>query len=407
MRRENWRVDADGMLRVTANILKKGVFAYPLSGYGDELPPALRQRLGGRDAVYEYVDPGVVGAEVLASLEGKPVVVDAHQWQLLETSDGAEQRFAVGETSFAEVGSVAGAPWLSDDGYIRADLLIKHPLVVERIRRRDLIEVSAGYVADIIDVSGCFDGKEYDLQQRVTRFNHIAILPFGKGRCGRDVKILNSQGNQGKTMSVTIQRQVGDVVHKFVFSSEDDAREAERMCETLARAAEAARQNAVEEAAAKETEELKMQNAQLEEEKSSLEEKLDAILARLEKLAALEVREQEKDEETILDEELDSSAADEAKRSLAAMEDLEARRQAVVSAVARSNGLEPESWSQEAIDAQFQLLAAKCRQAQKLPRSDPARSSEISQTGDFAKRQNSVHENRYVRRVRERNKTRR
>lgn len=394
VRRENWRIDPDGMLRVTANIIKEGVFPYALGAGLKNLPEDMQKRFAGRDAVFERITFDALTDEILASLEGKPVLVDDHDWQRAG-GDKAEDR---------AIGSIAGKPKIVD-GFVQADLLITDPETIERIRSRDLMEISAGYMAGIIDQQGELDGKLYDMEQDITRFNHVTILPLGKGRCGRDVKILNSMENEGNNMTVKIDRQIGNSVETFSFGSDEDAREARRMCDMLVAPVDQRRQNAEDEAAGKdgEIDKLKKENESLAGEKSSLEAKLDEIILRLEKLSALEVREQEADEDVILAEELNEDDSKKAKDEVEKQNSLDGRRKAVVSAVARQNGLDAADWSTDAVDSQFQLLAARAKKAKESREAAGPRSSRIDPPENGFQRTNAASgKNRAVERAKKR-----
>ena len=107
-KRENkaWNIDPDGMLRVSAYIIKGGVFPYR----ADDLPEDFRQATGKRDTVREFINPASFTDEVLKTLEGKPVVAYEHEW--IEAGGKARERI---------VGNIAGTPTRTEDGRIKAD----------------------------------------------------------------------------------------------------------------------------------------------------------------------------------------------------------------------------------------------------------------------------------------------
>lgn len=399
VKRENWRIDPDGMLRVTANILKEGVFPYAREDFYDELPEEVQKRIGDRNTVMEFINLDALTDDVLSSLEGKPVITDVHEWQTVEDDErGADK-------DVREIGSIAGKPWKTDDGYIRVDLLIKDPDAIDRITSKELIENSAGYMSSIHPEPGQYDGQDYDLEQAITRFNHVVILPLGKGRCGRDVKILNAVNKEGKQMPTIIEKQIGNAVEKFTFNSDEDAREAKRMADMTAGVVEARRKNAEDAVAEteKEKEELKKENEELVGEKSSLEERLAMVEAQLAKLLHLEVREQEADEEVILAEEMNEDDAKQTKDEIVKENSIEGRRKVIVSAVARQNSMDASGWSQDTIDAQFQLIAARSKKAVEARASAKPRTSTVTQPDGGFKRQNAGGEDRYLKRSREAN----
>lgn len=394
VRRENkgWSIDPDGMMRVPAYIIKTGVFHYD----GEELPEHIRNTLRDRDNAMEFIDLSSVSRDALASLEGKPLLAYEHEWREAGKNEGEAK----------EIGSIAGTPELTEDGYIKADLLIKDSESIAAIKDRELIEISAGYMSKVRPEPGEHEGQEYDLRQEITRFNHVVILPLGKGRCGRDVRILNKDA-KGKNMSVTIKRTVGATEERYTFNSEDDAREAERMADAVAGVIEKRRQNAEEEAAekGKEAETLKKENEELGTAKGNLESMLAALNAKLDKLLALEAKEQEGDESAIIAEEVNASdekASGEVAKELEKANSLEGRRKAVVAAAARMNGVDASKWSQEAVDSQFQMLAAKARKSAEVRKAN-SRSSNIQPPDGGFKRENAGGEDRIAKMVRERN----
>ena len=178
-----WRIDEDGFLRVTACVLKPGVYDYGV----DELPENARSRFCNAKKVTQAVVADEFTDEALASLEGKPVIMDArtddHDWRTTK-SDPA-----------LEVGSVAGKPRVAPDGSILADLLIKRKDAIDAIINDRRREISAAYDASLDDGAK----MNADFVQRHHRFNHVLLIPTGKGRCGPDVKILNRKGQESVT----------------------------------------------------------------------------------------------------------------------------------------------------------------------------------------------------------------
>ena len=181
-----WRIDNDGMLRCTTNVLKSCVMDYGKQELNNNVPNHLKNR----DVLRLYVPPDELEKETaISSLEGKPVSVD-HIWQ--KSGD------------VVSVGNVAGTPYYdSSSGTLKADILITDKKAQERITKyglkNKLIEQSAAYTNKIDWTSGISpDGTAYDGVQRDLNYNHIALLEKGKGRAGEDVRILN-QGE--KTMS--------------------------------------------------------------------------------------------------------------------------------------------------------------------------------------------------------------
>lgn len=391
-KRENWRIDPDGMLRVTANVLKQGVFPYALENYGEEIPADVKEIIGDRDTVREFINLDTLTDEVLATLEGKPVIADAHWWQTVDDEDFTEEeREALKKGEAIRIGCIAGKPY-RDGEYVRADFLIDHKKAIQRIKERDLSDCSAGYASIILAEPGSHKNEQYDVEQKIKRFNHVAALKPGKGRCGRDVKILNGTDKEN-TMSVIINRQIGKTVEKFTFNSEDDAREAERMAESISGVIEMKRKNAADEAEKKENENetLKKENEELGQANSGLEAAIAEMNSKLDRLLGLEVKEQQNEEEVILAEEMNESDAEETAKEVEKENSLEGRRNKIVQVVARMNGVDATGWSQDAVDAQFQMLSARARKSKedKLNAHPVTRTSEITPPEGGFKRQNS------------------
>jgi hypothetical protein len=86
-----------------------------------------------------------------------------------------------------------------DDNYVSASVLIQDASTIAAVaadppERSDL---SCGYSCDIERVSGEYEGERYDVRQRNIVYNHVALLPPGRGRAGREVALrLDSAGNQ-------------------------------------------------------------------------------------------------------------------------------------------------------------------------------------------------------------------
>lgn len=76
-----------------------------------------------------------------------------------------------------------------NDGFVEVALVVTDKDVIERIKRKDATEVSAGYKVDYDPTPGITpEGESYDGIQRNIRVNHIAIVP--RGRAGPEVRLL-------------------------------------------------------------------------------------------------------------------------------------------------------------------------------------------------------------------------
>jgi len=93
-----------------------------------------------------------------------------------------------GNTKVHQIGH-AGSQIRFTDGFVEVALLVTDRDAIERIKRGDAQEVSAGYRVDFDPTPGVTpQGESYEGVQRNIRVNHIAIVP--KGRAGRDVRLI-------------------------------------------------------------------------------------------------------------------------------------------------------------------------------------------------------------------------
>jgi len=151
----------------------------------EQLPPEI-----AHDPVMLFVSrEAMADPEALRTLEGASVVAGDHNWLDPET------------IKQYQVGHVAGTPTM-DGPYLMCDLLITDKEAIEKIENKELEEISAAYSADAEFGDGEFEGQPYHAEQRQLRYNHVAVIPAGSGRAGRDVRILNKNNKDGgKKMS--------------------------------------------------------------------------------------------------------------------------------------------------------------------------------------------------------------
>lgn len=144
----------------------------------------------GRE-IREYRSPEEVFApETLASLGGIPVTighpgaVSAANWRDVargHVSDGAPDRRKDGAHEWLE-----------------GQVVISDAPTLSRVDAGDLVELSLGYSADVVDQPGVApNGERYDRVQKNIRFNHLALLQDGRARAGRGARLrLDSNGDQ-------------------------------------------------------------------------------------------------------------------------------------------------------------------------------------------------------------------
>lgn len=369
---QNWRIDDDGMLRVTAHVLKEGVYAYSREESGAAVLPA---DIG---EVQQYIPLAQFTEEALTSLEGKPVVINAHEWR------DAENTLVDGLT----VGTIAGRPEVTDGGCITCDMLIYDPETIEKIQDGDLIEVSAGYNGNLVMGDGDFAGRPYHGSQTELRFNHVLLLPEGMGRCGYDVRIINSrelasQKQQGAGhMPTTIKVTVANKKRSYTFQNEEDAAKAEEMLEEE----KTFNAEAVEAAIAAKGElegQIKELQGQLDEQLQELKGAQDELACMLtpeaQEAAAQELVDQKTDEDAIIEAETGNSDEDGADKdedkekeefgnALKKCKSLAERRKVTVTRVMNMRGKKADNWTQDAFDGAFEILAAN---AKARPKADP------------------------------------
>ena len=174
-----WEMTSAGALRCRARVLAVGVMDYS----DDEL--GYMADGTGSGGMLVALD-SLAESRSLRSLEGVPVVIDQHTW----IEDAQAQAGII-------VGYVAGAP-VVEEPYLLADLIITDRVAIDKIKTRQVSEVSSGYDADGVPEPGEYDGQRYVGRQTQIRYNHVALLPAGGGRGGHDVRILNTKPTQPK-----------------------------------------------------------------------------------------------------------------------------------------------------------------------------------------------------------------
>lgn len=347
------RVDPDGHVRVSARILKEGVFNYA--------PEELKNREGIElldGYVKEFIPRGEFTERALSSLEGKPVLLGNHEWQ---TAGGENKSSRV-------VGSVAGRPKVVNGG-IECDFLITDSEAVDALKRKTLHDVSAGYELDFEPSPGTFRGLKYSGVQRNLRFNHVLLLPFGDGRCGPDVRVYNKKFNDGGNTVKVIKTTVGNKSVEYRFNSEEDAAQAEQMVDDQKAF------NAEELGAAMECQaQLKKQIDELTAQYNEAMKTIEAQKAQIDKLfttesmeaLANEALEQKEDEQAILDNaaesgEMSEEDVEKAKEEVGNAKTYAERRAVVVKRVFKALNRKVDHWDEARIDAAFETLAVPAR----------------------------------------------
>ncbi len=145
---ENWRVDDDGFLRVTMCILREGVFTYSEKEI-DDAHGDPNKKVSVYIPLTQFSDPAA-----MATLEGKPLVRDSHDWR--EAATAAKDK--------KTIGAMAGIATIRDGG-LYIDGTIFDLQTSTDIQSGKLVDVSAGYTSAVQHSSGDFNGAHYDYVQ--------------------------------------------------------------------------------------------------------------------------------------------------------------------------------------------------------------------------------------------------
>lgn len=333
-----WRIDDDGFLRVTACILKNGVFDYTA-----EECPAIQPNEDGIVPNKIIVDN--LPEAVLQSIEGKPVIVGDHEWQTSTVNDPC--------------GSVAGKASVVN-GEILVDLLITDEATKQDIIDGKLTEISAAYDAEVKWEQGLFDGVPFLCIQTPTKFNHILLLPDGCGRCGNEVRIINKKQKDGGIMK-TIKIKNGKSSKEYRFENEADAETAEAMVDDQKAFNAEEIQNAMNDLG-----EVKKQVEELTSKKAELEELLETYKKQLEEALspehqaelAEEAKQQNEDEDAVIEAEVNEAEQEATKQECQNARTYAERRALIVRKVLNSKGVKTDKFTAEAFDGAFESLVA-------------------------------------------------
>lgn len=128
--------------------------------------------------IREYRPPEEVSNPESLSTFGMKPATWGHPPVLLDAAN--TKQFQVG---------YSGSQVRYNDGFVEVALVVTDADAIEKIKRKDASEVSAGYKVDFDPTPGITpEGEEYAGVQRNIRVNHIAIVP--RGRAGPEVRLL-------------------------------------------------------------------------------------------------------------------------------------------------------------------------------------------------------------------------
>lgn len=152
-----------GGIRVPARLTRTGILEYKRPD------GTIRRELRLPDEVFN--------TDSLASLQGATVTDLSHHRGLLSLDDWKDA--TLGHTEAVR----------RDGKFVEADLMINDPAAVADVENGRLHDISCGYACKLDASPGIYEGQPYDVIQRRIRYNHVAVLPKGKGRAGTDVAI--------------------------------------------------------------------------------------------------------------------------------------------------------------------------------------------------------------------------
>lgn len=161
--------DDNGYLIVKDNpIAKAGVFDY----------------LGSEVNLQENADEIVKVCRPFKDLEankdlfkGKPIKFN-HLW------------VGKGEDSDVAEGAIYGDV-RADEPYLRADIIIYNPTLIDKINKGEVVELSPAYDANIVKENGTYNGEGYAYRQELKSVNHLAVVECG--RSGSDLRIQDTK----------------------------------------------------------------------------------------------------------------------------------------------------------------------------------------------------------------------
>lgn len=172
--------DDNGYLHIPNNqIAKAGVFDYLLKEVSD-CPPDQADEIV---RVCRSFDDLKANKDLFSKI---PIVL-GHHWV------GEEQD---------KVAGVIGEVITAQEPYLYADLIIYSKELIEAIENKQIVELSPAYQADILEVSGEYDGEPYQYEQKLKSVNHLAVVE--NGRSGSDLRLQDERipKQKGAKMSI-------------------------------------------------------------------------------------------------------------------------------------------------------------------------------------------------------------
>lgn len=150
-----------GFLRAPIYATRTGVFKYVLPD------GKVRRELRHPEEVFK--------PESLATLSGIPI-----------TYRHPKNMVAPSNAKATIVGYTGDQVNVVDNKFIKLKGTVTDGGAIEKVVSGEAVQVSCGYVADVIEEAGIFEGETYDCVQKNIIYNHVAIVE--RGRAGEEVK---------------------------------------------------------------------------------------------------------------------------------------------------------------------------------------------------------------------------
>lgn len=154
---------AVGGIVVPARLTRTGILEYRRPD------GTVRRELRLPDEVFNTESLGTLNGATVTNLDNHRGLLTAANWKSATLGHASEVR--------------------RDGKYVSAELHINDPATVAEVENKRLHDISCGYSCKLDHEAGVWEGQPYDAIQRNIRYNHVAVLPKGKGRAGPDVAL--------------------------------------------------------------------------------------------------------------------------------------------------------------------------------------------------------------------------
>ena len=158
-----------GFLRVPARLTRVGVLEY--------------RRADGSVQRELRLPEEVFKADSLGTLASAPVT-HLHPPEMVNPKNARQYSIGFAAESAKQDGS-----------FVESTLTVMDQETIDAIERKDLKEISCGYMCQVEHSPGVYKGEKYDAIQRNIVYNHVAIGPENWGRAGKDVSLRLDSGD--------------------------------------------------------------------------------------------------------------------------------------------------------------------------------------------------------------------